>query len=208
MLQGPSDDFLGPRDAAVFDRADQGIDVEWGLAVVSADVAQGSAPDAALESVRLLMLVNAWCLRDAAAGLHRRPAVACGPVAVTPDEPGRAWAAGRLRLDLACWRNGALLGRAQTGRGDGFHFGELISHAAQTRRLRAGGIVGALAPACSEGVSCIAQQRDAESEGGEAPRTPYLQTGDTLRVEALARDGASIFGAIEQTVTAAAADQA
>jgi len=216
MYQGGSDDFLGPTDDAVFASTDWGIDFESELAVVTGDVAIGTAPAAALESVRLLMLVNDWSLRhlipaELAKGfgfLQSKPATAFGPVAVTPDELGDAWQGGRVHLALESRWNGRRVGLTDAGPEMSFHFGQLIAHVAKTRRLRAGSIVGSGTVSnkdWSHGWSCIAEQRAIETIEGGAPQTAFMQFGDTIRIEVLGRDGQSVFGAIEQRVVAPSA---
>ena len=211
MYQGASDDFLGPTDDAVFASADWGIDFESELAVVTGDVAIGTAADSALDSVRLLMLVNDWSLRnlipaELAKGfgfLQGKPATAFGPVAVTPDELGAAWRGGRVHLALESRCNGQRLGLTDAGPEMSFTFGQLIAHVARTRRLRAGSIVGSGTVSnqdWSHGVSCIAEKRAVETIDSGAPRTPFMQFGDTIRIEVLGGDGLSLFGAIEQRV--------
>ncbi|MDE2081445.1 MAG: fumarylacetoacetate hydrolase family protein [Burkholderiales bacterium] len=211
MYQGGSDDFLGPCDDATFGSTDWGIDFESEIAVVTGDVAIGTSPDSALESVRLLLLVNDWSLRnlipaELAKGfgfLQGKPATAFGPVAVTPDEVGPAWAGGRLHLSVESRWNGERAGLAEAGPEMHFHFGQLIAHVARTRRLRAGSIVGSGTVSNQDrrhGVSCIAERRAIEMIEGGAARTPFMQFGDTIRIEVLGRDGASVFGAIDQRV--------
>jgi len=216
MYQGGSDDFLGATDDAVFASADWGIDFESELAVVTGDIAIGTSPDGALEGVRLLMLVNDWSLRELipaelAKGfgfLQGKPATAFGPVAVTPDELGKAWQGGRVHLALESRWNGRRVGLTEAGPEMSFHFGRLIAHVAKTRRLRAGSIVGSGTVSNrdgSHGVSCIAELRAIETLQGGAPSTPFMQFGDTIRIEMLGRDGLSVFGAIDQRVVALAA---
>ena len=213
MYQGGSDDFLGATDDAVFASADWGIDFESELAVVTGDIAIGTSPDGALEGVRLLMLVNDWSLRELipaelAKGfgfLQGKPATAFGPVAVTPDELGDAWQGGRVHLALESRWNGRRVGLTEAGPEMSFHFGRLIAHVAKTRRLRAGSIVGSGTVSNrdgSHGVSCIAELRAIETLQGGAPSTPFMQFGDTIRIEMLGRDGLSVFGAIDQRVVA------
>ncbi len=211
MYQGGSDDFLGATDDAVFASADGGIDFESELAVVTGDVAIGTAADSALEAVRLLMLVNDWSLRnlvpaELAKGfgfLQSKPATAFGPLAVTPDELGAAWQGGRVHLALESRWNGQRVGLTEAGPEMSFHFGQLIAHAARTRRLRAGSIVGSGTVSNEDwahGVSCIAEKRAIETIESGAPRTAFMQFGDTIRIEMLGRDGLSLFGAIDQRV--------
>ena len=215
MYQGGSDDFLGPCDDAVFASTDWGIDFESEIAVVTGDVAMGTGPDAALDGVRLLMLVNDWSLRnlipaELAKGfgfLQSKPATAFGPVAVTPDELGEAWKGGRVHLNLESAWNGKRVGLCDAGEEMRFHFGQLIAHLARTRQVRAGSIVGSGTVSNKDwarGYACIAEKRAIESiEHGE-PRTAFMQFGDTIRIEMKGRDGQSLFGAIEQTVRAPA----
>ncbi len=211
LYQGGSDDFLGPRDDAVFASEDWGIDFESEIAVVTGDLPMGVTPEAALEGVRLLMLVNDWSLRhlipaELAKGfgfVQGKPATAFGPVAVTPDELGDAWHGGRLHLNLESAWNGKRVGLCNAGDEMTFHFGQLVAHLCKTRRVRAGSIVGSGTVSnkdWSRGYSCIAEKRAIETiEGGE-PKTGFMRAGDTIRIEMKGRDGQTVFGAIEQTV--------
>jgi len=211
MYQGGSDDFLGPCDDAVFASADWGIDFESEVAVVTADVAPGTDADGALDSIRLLLLANDWSLRhlipaELAKGfgfLQGKPSTAFSPVAVTPDEVGDAWQGGRIHLSLESRWNDRRVGLTEAGPEMTFHFGQLIAHVAKTRRLRAGSIVGSGTVSnqdWSHGYSCVAEKRAIETIESGAPKTPFMQFGDTIRIEMLGRDGASVFGAIEQRV--------
>ncbi len=211
MYQGGSDDFLGPRDDARFASADWGIDFESEVAVVTGDVAIGSGADAAIDSVRLLLIVNDWSLRnlipaELAKGfgfLQSKPATAFGPVAVTPDELGAAWRGGRMHLNLESSWNGKRVGLCAAGDEMTFHFGQLIAHLAKTRNVRAGSIVGSGTVSnkdWSRGYSCIAEKRAIETIESGAPKTGFMQFGDTIRIEMKGEDGASLFGAIEQRV--------
>jgi fumarylacetoacetate (FAA) hydrolase len=213
MYQGGSDDLQGPTDDALFASTDWGIDFEAEIAVITGDVAMGSTRATALDSVRLLMLVNDWSLRELIPPelgrgfgfLQGKPATAFGPVAVTPDELGAGWHGGRARLTLSCARNGQQLGRLDTAGGMHFDFGRLIAHAAHTRRLGAGSIVGGGTVSvedATQGMACLAEIRAIEVAETGAPATGWLQFGDTVRIEALGADGQSVFGAIEQRVTA------
>ncbi len=211
MYQGGSDDFLGPRDDAPFASADWGIDFESEVAVVTGDVPMGASADAALEGVRLLMLVNDWSLRnlipaELAKGfgfVQGKPATAFGPVAVTPDELGGAWRGGRVHLNLESTWNDNRVGLCDAGDEMTFHFGQLIAHVAKTRNVRAGSIVGSGTVSnkdWSRGYSCIAEKRAIETIESGAPKTAFMQFGDTIRVEMKGTDGMSVFGAIEQRV--------
>ena len=211
MYQGGSDDFLGPCDDAVFGNADWGIDFEAEVAVVTADVAMGTSADAALESVRLLMLANDWSLRnlipaELAKGfgfLQSKPATAFSPVAVTPDELGADWRGGRVHLALQSVWNGRQVGLTHAGPEMTFHFGQLIAHVAKTRRLRAGSIVGSGTVSnkdWAQGYSCVAEKRAIETIESGSPQTAFMQFGDTIRIDMLGADGHSVFGAIDQRV--------
>ncbi len=219
MYQGGSDDFLGPCDDAVFASADWGIDFESEVAVITGDVDIGTAPGAALESVRLLMLVNDWSLRnlipaELAKGfgfVQSKPATAFSPVAATPEELGPAWRGGRVHLPLESLWNGRRVGQVDAGPEMTFHFGQLIAHVARTRRLRAGSIVGSGTVSnkdWAQGYSCVAEKRAIETIESGAPQTAFMQFGDTIRIHMTGTDGASVFGAIEQRVAPLAAGAA
>jgi fumarylacetoacetate (FAA) hydrolase len=202
MKQGASDDFLGPCEPALFAAEAMGIDFEAGLAVITGDVACAAPPAQALEGVRLLMLVNDWRLRNLSSGdLHGRPATAFSPVAVTPDELGAVWSGGRVDLPLQTMWNGRKVGLCEAGADMSFHFGQLLAHAAKTRRLRAGCVMGSGAVCnqdASRGYASIADKRTLETlETGQA-KTAYMQFGDSIRIEMKGRDGLSVFGAIDQ----------
>ncbi len=213
MYQGGSDDFCGPRDDIVAASEDWGIDFEAEVAVVTADVAMGCTPEAALESIRLVMLANDVSLRnlipaELAKGigfLQSKPATAFSPVAITPDELGAAWHGGRLHLDLESTWNGSRAGLCNAGEEMTFHFGQLIAHLCKTRNARAGSIFGSGTVSnkdWSRGYSCIAEKRAIETIEGGSPKTPFMKFGDTIRIEMKNDDGQSLFGAIEQRVAA------
>jgi fumarylacetoacetate (FAA) hydrolase len=215
MYQGGSDDFTGPRDDIVCASVAHGIDFEAEVAVITGDVAMGTAPDAAIDAIRLLMLANDVSLRhlipaELAKGFgffQSKPATAFGPVAVTPDELGTAWRHGRVHLNLESVWNGRRVGLCDAGPEMTFHFGELIAHIAKTRNVRAGSIVGSGTVSnkdWSRGYSCIAEKRAIETIEGGAPKTEFMQAGDTIRLEMKGLDGMSVFGAIEQRVAAPA----
>lgn len=214
MYQGGSDDFLGPCEPARFVSEAMGIDFEAEIAVITGDVAMGASPEAALEGVRLLMLANDWSLRnlipaELAKGFgffQSKPATAFSPVAATPDELGGAWSQGRVDLSLQSMWNGRKVGQCEAGPEMSFHFGQLIAHAARTRRLRAGAIIGSGTVSnkdWSRGYSCIAEKRAIETIEGGAPKTEFMKFGDTIRIEMKGRDGQSVFGAIDQDVVSA-----
>ncbi len=215
MYQGGSDDFLGPCDPAPFADPAWGIDFEAEIAVVTGDVANGCTPVQALEGIRLVMLANDWSLRhlipaELAKGFgffQSKPATAFSPVAVTLDELGPAWQGGRLHLPLQSIWNGQRVGQCDAGPEMTFHFGQLIAHLAKTRNVRAGSIIGSGTVSNKDwthGYSCIAEKRCIETIESGAATTAFMQYGDTIRIEMTGSDGASIFGAIDQTVVPAA----
>ena len=213
MYQGGSDDFLGPCEDAPFASVDWGIDFEAEVAVVTGDVPLGVSADAALEGVRLLMLVNDWSLRHLIPGelakgfgfFQSKPATAFSPVAVTPDELGAAWSGGRVHLTVESVWNGKRVGLCDAGEEMTFHFGQLMAHMAKTRQVRAGSIVGSGTVSnkdWSRGYSCIAERRAIETIESGSPQTDFMQFGDTIRIEVKDAQGQSVFGAIEQRVVA------
>jgi fumarylacetoacetate (FAA) hydrolase len=214
MYQGGSDDFIGACDDIVCVSTEHGIDFEAEVAVITGDVPLGTAPEAALEGIRLLMLANDVSLRnlipaELAKGFgffQSKPATAFSPVAVTPDELGEAWQHGRVHLNLESVWNGKRVGLCDAGPEMTFHFGQLIAHICKTRNVRAGSIVGSGTVSnkdWSRGYSCIAEKRAIETIEGGAAKTEFMQFGDTIRIEMKGTDGASVFGAIAQKVVAA-----
>jgi fumarylacetoacetate (FAA) hydrolase len=211
MYQGGSDALLGASDDAAFVSEEHGIDLEAEVAVVTDDVALGTPAAAAAAHVKLVVLVNDWSLRnlipeELAKGfgfLQSKPATAFSAVAVTPDELAGAWRDGRLHLPLISKINGEPLGRPDAGVDMNFSFYELLAHAARTRRLSAGTILGSGTVANrdpSRGCSCLAERRTLEVLEYGSARTPFLKFGDRVRIEMLAESGASIFGALDQQV--------
>jgi len=211
VYQGGSDDFTGPTDDIVVPSEDFGIDIEGETAVVTDDVPMCVDAREAGAHIKLIMLVNDVSLRHLIPGelakgfgfYQGKPASAFSPVAVTPNELGDAWRDATVHLPLTVHINGALYGEPLCGVDMTFNFAQLIAHAAKTRRLGAGTIVGSGTISNydrSRGSACIAEQRMLETlEHGE-PRTPFLTYGDQIRIEMFDPDGVSIFGAIEQTV--------
>jgi fumarylacetoacetate (FAA) hydrolase len=211
MYQGGSDDFLGPCDDATFGSEDWGIDFEAEIAVVVDDVPMGANAAQAAARIRLLMLANDWSLRtlipdELAKGfgfVQGKPATAFAPVAVTPDEFGQDWRDGLVHRPVLVHWNGRKVGEADAGTDALFGFGQLVAHAAHTRNLRAGSIVGAGTVSNRDparGWSCIAEARAREAiEHGEA-RTAFMGFGDRVRIEMLDRAGMSVFGAIDQQI--------
>ena len=222
MYQGGSDAFLAPREAIRVASEDYGIDLEAEVVVITADVAMATTPEAARGAVRLVMLVNDVSLRnlipdELAKGFgffQSKPSSAFSPCAVTPDELGDAWDGGRLHRPLVSHLNDAKLGEPDAGRDMTFDFPTLIAHAAKTRPLSAGTIIGSGTvsnrdaeggpgrPVADGGVgySCLAEIRTIETILHGAPRTPFLKFGDRVRIEMFDAAGASIFGAIDQVV--------
>ena len=214
MYQGASDDFLGPHADSPMPTEADGIDFEGEFGVIVGPVPMAAKPDAALACVRLLVQINDWSLR--ALGPHEmktgfgflqaKPSTAFAPVAVTPDELGESWKDGRVHLNLRCDCNGQRFGEAN-GREMHFHFGELVAHAARTRKLTAGCIIGSGTVSNvsrAAGSSCIAERRVIEIiDQGEA-KTAYMKFGDRIRMQAQYPDGrAGPFGVIEQRVVQA-----
>jgi fumarylacetoacetate (FAA) hydrolase len=211
MYQGGSDDFLGPMDDIVLAHEAWGIDFEAEVAVITGDVPMDSTPDDAYLQIKLLMLANDVSLRnlippELAKGfgfLQSKPATSFSPVAVTPDELGDAWKGGKVHLPLRSTWNGRLVGQPEAGVDMVFNFPQLIAHLCKTRNVRAGSIIGSGTVSnkdASRGYSCIAEKRCLEMiDIGEAV-TPFMQFGDTIRIEMLDDAGNSVFGAIEQVV--------
>ncbi len=211
MYQGGSDSFLGPCDSIVMASEDWGIDFEAEVAVVTDDVPMGVSAAEAGRHIVLFMLVNDVSLRNLIPGelakgfgfFQAKPSSAFSPVAVTPDELGKAWDGRKLHLPLTSTLNGQLFGRPDAGVDMTFDFPTLIAHAAKTRPLGAGTIVGSGTVSNKDrsvGSSCLAEKRMLETiEDGEA-KTPFMRFGDRIRIEMFDKAGASIFGAIEQVV--------
>lgn len=211
MYQGGSDGLLGPRDPILAQSEEWDIDFEAEVAVITDDVPMGVAPSRAQRHILLLALVNDVSLRNLIPGelakgfgfLHGKPANALSPVAVTPDELGAAWDGARVHLPLVTHRNGERFGAPDAGQDMAFGFPELIAHAARTRRLGAGTLIGSGTVSNADparGYCCIVEKRAQELiESGQAV-TPYLRFGDRVRIEMLDADGGSIFGAIDQEV--------
>ncbi|PWC82476.1 fumarylacetoacetate hydrolase [Azospirillum sp. TSH100] len=217
MYQGASDDFLGPHDDLPLPDEALGIDFEGEFAVMTDDVPMGCTAAEAAGHVKLVLQLNDVSLRalgprEMKTGfgfLQTKPSTSFAPVAVTPDELGRAWSDGRVHLPLRVDWNGDWFGHPNGG-GMNFSFFELIAHAARTRRLHAGTIVGSGTVSSAEpgaGSACIAERRAIETIEHGAPRTGFLRFGDRVRMEARGDDGGPLFGAIDQRVVAAAASR-
>ncbi|MGH8497050.1 MAG: fumarylacetoacetate hydrolase family protein [Gammaproteobacteria bacterium] len=211
VYQGGSDDFLGPRNDIRVPSEEFGIDMEAEVAVVTDDVPMGTDASRAGAHIKLLMLVNDVSLRNLVPGelakgfgfYQSKPSTAFSPVAVTPDELGDAWRDAKIHLPLVTHLNGELLGEPDAGEDMTFSFADLIAHAAKTRNLGAGAIVGSGTVSNldrSRGSSCLAERRMLEKLEHGSPRTPFMKFGDRVRIEMLDKQGASIFGAIDQVV--------
>ncbi|WP_210485859.1 fumarylacetoacetate hydrolase family protein [Microvirga antarctica] len=223
IYQGGADGFLNPRDPIrALDEA-HGIDFEAEIAVITGDVPMGASREEAAAAILLVVLVNDVSLRalvpaelDKGFGFFQsKPASTLSPIAVTPDELGEAWDGGRLHLPLLSSLNGKPFGRPNAGIDMAFDFPALISHAAKTRSLTAGSVIGSGTvsnkaedggpglPLAEGGVgySCIAEQRCVETLRSGQSQTPFLSFGDVVRIEMKDKVGHSLFGAIEQEVT-------
>ncbi|WP_299619164.1 fumarylacetoacetate hydrolase family protein [Pelagibius sp.] len=222
MYQGGSDSFLGPRDPIPLVDPAWGLDLEGEVAVIVGDLPLGAGPEQAAAAIRLVMLVNDVSLRGLIPGelakgfgfFQSKPSSAFSPVAVTPDELGDAWDGAKLSLPLLVDLNGQPFGRAEAGEDMTFDFPRLIAHAARSRPLAAGTIVGSgtvsnrdadggpgrPVSAGGRGYSCIAEVRMVETLLEGAPKTAFLAAGDVVRIEMKDARGDSLFGAIEQRV--------
>ncbi len=211
MYQAVSDGFLDPVEPVLVASEDYGIDFESEVCVVTGDVPMGVAPENASQYLRLIVLINDVSLRNlipAELGkgfgfLQSKPRSTLSPVAVTPDELGDAWDQGKINLPLMTHYNGELFGSPECGVDMQFSFYDLIAHAAKTRPLGAGTIIGSGTIANedeSRGSSCLAEKRMLEIIADGEARTPFMQFGDTIRIEMLDKDGENIFGTIEQKI--------
>jgi fumarylacetoacetate (FAA) hydrolase len=222
VYQGGSDSFLGPRDAIMVADEAYGIDMEGEIAVITGDVPMGVSAANAGQYICLIMLVNDVSLRnlipaELAKGFgffQSKPSSVFSPVAVTPSELGDAWDGGKVHLPLSVDLNGKPFGRANAGVDMTFDFPALIAHAAKTRPLSAGTIIGSGTVSNKDkdggpgrpvsegglGYSCIAEIRMIETIATGKPSTPFMRFGDTVRIEMKDNKGHTIFGAIEQQV--------
>jgi fumarylacetoacetate (FAA) hydrolase len=211
MYQGLSDHFYGPCDDVPFPDEAMGIDFEGEFGIITDAVPMGITPEAAASRIRLVVQINDWSLRNLAAAemktgfgwVQAKPACSMAPFAVTPDELGSAWQRCRVGLDLQVDWNGARFG-SPNGRAMGFGFHELVAHAARTRWLPAGTVIGSGTVSNADyavvGSTCIAERRGIEMlEQGE-PRTQYLRFGDSLCMRAVDNHGAAPFGEMRQKV--------
>ncbi|WP_149194734.1 fumarylacetoacetate hydrolase family protein [Luteimonas suaedae] len=211
MYQATSAGFYGPRDPVRVPSEDHGIDLEAEIVVVTDDVPMAATPEQAAAHIQLVGLVNDVSLRNLIPGelakgfgfLQSKPRSALSPVFVTPDELGEAWRGNKLHLPLLTHVNGEWFGAPEAGVDMQFDFAQLVAHAARTRPLSAGTIVGSGTIAnqdTGKGASCFAEKRTVEALEHGKPLTPFMRFGDTVRIEMLDRDGRSIFGAIEQRI--------
>jgi len=211
MYQAVSAGFYGPRDPVRVPSEEYGIDLEAEVVIVTDDVPMAATPAQAASHIQLVGLVNDVSLRnlipnELAKGfgfLQSKPRSALSPVFVTPDELGDAWQDSKVHLALITHINGEWFGAPEAGVDMQFDFAQLVAHAAKTRPLSAGTIVGSGTVAnqdTSLGASCFAEKRTVETLETGKPITPFMSFGDTVRIEMLARDGESVFGAIEQRI--------
>lgn len=224
MYQGGSDSFIGPHDPIVAGSEAWGIDFEAEVAVVTGDIKMGATPAECAQNIRLIMLVNDVSLRglipaELAKGFgffQSKPASAFSPVAVTPDELGKAWRGNKLHLPLRVKLNGRPFGEPNAGVDMTFDFAQLIAHAARTRELETGSIIGSGTVSNKQGdlwgsnienggvgYCCLAELRMYETIEQGKPVTPFMSYGDKVSIEMLDESGASIFGAIENEVAQA-----
>ncbi|KRB72959.1 fumarylacetoacetate hydrolase family protein [Noviherbaspirillum sp. Root189] len=213
MYQGCGDSLLGARDDVALESTNWGIDLEGEVAVFTDDVPMGVSPQQAKGHIRLIALVNDVSLRglvpsELAKGFgffQSKPWTAFSPVAVTPDELGDAWDGQRVHLPLTVHVNDDLLGRPDAGVDMVFDFPQLIAHAAKTRPLGAGTIIGSGTVSNGDrsvGSACLAEKRALETVRDGKPCTPFLKFGDRMTIDMFDRNGNSIFGAISQRVVA------
>lgn len=212
IYQGGSDSFLGPYDDIQFETDSWGIDFEGEVAVITGDVPMGTPADKAGEYIRLVMLVNDVTLRliaqdELAKGFgffQSKPSSAFSPVSVTPDALGDAWRDNKLHLPLEVHWNGKLFGQPNAGVDMVFDFGQLIAHAAKTRPLVAGTIIGSGTVSNKDrslGHCCIVEKRMLEKVNEGTSTTRFMQYGDSVKIEMKDAQGNSIFGVIEQKVS-------
>jgi len=211
MYQGASDDFLGPTDDVPLPSEDDGIDFEGEFGVVVGEVPMSATADQALDCVRLVVQINDWSLRalgprEMKTGfgfLQAKPSSSFAPVAVTPDELGSAWRDGRVHMALQVEWNGARFGEPNGGEMN-FSFGTLLAHAARSRKLTAGSILGSGTVSNvsrAAGSACVAERRVIEKIDQGEIRTGFMRFGDRVRMQARFHDGREgPFGVIEQRV--------
>ncbi len=213
MYQATASGFLGPRDDVAVVSEDYGIDLESEIIVVTDDVPMAVTAESAAEHIQLIGLVNDVSLRNLIPGelakgfgfLQSKPRSALSPVLVTPDELGDSWRDSVLHRPLHSHINGKWFGSPEAGVDMQFNFAQLVAHAAKTRPLSAGTVVGSGTIANQDeakGASCLAEKRMLETIRDGKPSTAFLSFGDRVRIEMLDDAGASIFGAIDQQIVA------
>lgn len=213
MYQGAGDDFIGGRDDIPLPSESQGIDFEGEFGVLVDEVPMGCSAEDALAHIKLIVQINDVSLRALAPRemttgfgfLQAKPSSSFAPLAITPDELGEAWRAGRVHLPLQVQWNGEWFGHPH-GSEMNFHFGQLIAHASATRRLRAGTVIGSGTVSNSDrsvGSACIAERRAIEMIAHGAPQTGFMRFGDRVHMEVLGEGGQSLFGGIDQRVVQA-----
>ena len=213
MYQGAGDDFIGAHDDIALPSESQGIDFEGEFVVLVDDVPMGCGTDQALQHIKLILQINDVSLRALAPRemrtgfgfLQAKPSSSFAPLAITPDELGDAWREGRVHLPLQVHWNGEWFGHPHGGQMN-FNFGQLIAHAALTRRLGAGTLIGSGTVSNSErsvGSACIAERRAIEMIKHGAAHTGFMKFGDRVHMDVLNSDGQSLFGAIDQCVVQA-----
>jgi fumarylacetoacetate (FAA) hydrolase len=211
MYQGGSDHFLAPTEAILVADEAYGIDFEAEIAVITDEVPMGISSKDASQHIKLIMLVNDVSLRNLIPGelnkgfgfFQSKPSSSFSPIALTPNELGKYWDGERLHRPLMSYLNGKLFGQPNAGIDMTFSFPELIAHAAKTRPLAAGSIIGSGTVSNidrRQGSSCIAEKRMLETISDGAPQTPFMRFGDSIRIEMTNEEGLSLFGSIEQTV--------
>ena len=209
MYMGASDAFIGPRDDVLVEREDWGIDLEAEVAVFTDDVPAGTPAHLAGKHIKLVALVNDVSLRNLIPaelgkqfGFYQsKPWTAFTPVAVTPDELGDAWVDNKLHLPLIAKVNNVQLGAPNAGVDMTFDFAELIAHAAKSRSLMTGTVIGSGTVSNKGsllGSCCLAEVRCLETIADGKPSTPFLSFGDSVQIDMLDNDGESIFGQIDQ----------
>ncbi len=222
MYQGGSDAFLGPRDDIPMADEAWGIDFEAEVAVITDDVPMGVSAADALEHIQLIMLVNDVSLRNLIPGelgkgfgfFQSKPSSAFSPIAITPDELGASWSDAKVHLPLLSSLNDKLIGKPEAGVDMTFNFGQLIAHAAKSRPLSAGCIIGSgtVSNRLNDGpgkhiadggvgYSCIAEIRTIETINSGKPSTSFMTFGDRIKIEMNDANGQSLFGTIDQRVT-------
>ncbi len=210
MYQGGSDNFLAPTEDIPQIDFCHGTDFEGEVGVITDYVPMGSTPQQCLEKILLFVVINDVSLRglipeELVTGFgffHGKPSSSFAPFAVTADELGEAWKEGRVHLPLHVEYNGEFFGKANAGAMH-FHFGDLISHAAKTRHLMPGTIIGSGTVSNEDhamGSSCLAEKRMIEKINEGAIKTPFMKEGDTIKIEMKSTEGKNIFGTIFQKV--------